>query len=269
MYSEEKKAISKEKILFGLIVLAIIIVIVILIIPQKEKQNITVVKGENITIKLYGDNPYYLAKGSKYEEPGYEAYAKNGAMVSYKIKVTGTVNSNTPGKYELVYEADNTIARRTVIVPDLEVVMMIDSEEYTNEEYNLMLLIKGTEYDKTILPNGEVSKDRGIEYEISDNGTYTFEVYDTYNHKTKYEKTITNFDKEGPSGICTNKLDLGKTVVDVEAKDSGIGVAIYIYVSGEKEISSEKTSYEFYGLYKDFNLILIYKLGNKSTIKCV
>ena len=268
MYSEEKKAINKEKVLMLILIVAIIIVIVILLLPSNGKQNVTVVKGDNVTIKLHGDNPYYLLKGKQYEEPGYEAYEKNGTQVSYKIRKSGSINPNVPGRYEIVYEVEGTVARRTVIVPDLDVVMIADSEDYTNEEYNIMLSIKGIDYDKTVLPNGETTIDRAIEYEISDNGTYTFILYDRYKNQIKVEKTVNNFDKEAPIGNCTNKLDLGKTYVEVEATDKLSGIASYVYQNGVEDIPSTSSKYEYSGLYKDVNVVLIDRLGNKATIKC-
>ena len=268
MYSEEKKAINKEKVLMLILIAAIIIVIVILLLPSNGKQNVTVVKGDNVTIKLHGDNPYYLLKGKQYEEPGYEAYEKNGTQVSYKIRKSGSVNPDVPGRYEIVYEAEGTVARRTVIVPDLDVVMIADSEDYTNEEYNIMLSIKGADYDKTVLPNGETTIDRAIEYEISDNGTYAFILYDRYKNQIKVEKTVNNFDKEAPIGNCTNKLDLGKTYVEVEATDKLSGIASYVYQNGVEDIPSTSSKHEYSELYKDVNVVLIDKLGNKATIKC-
>ena len=269
MDREEGIKIDKEKLLIGVLIVAIIVVVVILLLPQKEKQKVTVVSGDNVTIKLHGDNPYYLLKGKQYEEPGYEAYEKTGVQVSYKIKKSGSVNSNVPGKYEIVYEVEGTIAKRTIIVPDLDVVMIADSENYTNEEYNIMLSIKGADFGKVLLPNGKTTKDRSVEYLVSQNGTYTFIIYDTYNNQLKYEKVVRNFDKEAPVGTCTNKLESGKTLVEVKAVDKLSGIASYIYDNGDAKNPSTASKYEISGLYKDVNVTLIDKVGNQSTIKCV
>ena len=141
---ERESIINKDTLLIGFIVIAVIILIVLLIVPKKEENPSTPTPTEsknNITLKLFGDNPYHMLKGKTYNEPGYEAY-DNGVSVSYKIKKSGTVNASVPGKYELTYEVDGVIARRTVIVSNLEASIIEDSSEYTNENYNIMVLVK-------------------------------------------------------------------------------------------------------------------------------
>ena len=270
MDSDDEIVIDKEKILIVFLIVAIIIVIIFLLIPSKNSQSGTPSKPTIIeTIKLIGDNPYYLAKGKPYEEPGYEAYDSLGNNVSYKIKKSGSVDYNIPGEYEIIYKTNSAEVRRKVIVSNLEAFFLEDSDEYTNENYNLMLLIKGSDYSKTLLPNGSTSLDRAIEYEVSENGIYTFIIYGQHNNELKLERKVTNFDKEAPKGTCTNKLDLGKTYVEVNAIDTLSGIESYIYSNGTNSLSLKDNKYTYSGLYKDINVTLIDKVGNKRTIKCV
>lgn len=270
MGSDDEIVIDKEKLLIVFLVVAIIIVIIILLIPSKNSQPGTPSRPTvTETIKLVGDNPYYLAKGKPYEEPGYEAYDSLGNNVSYKIEKSGSVDYNTPGEYEIVYKINSVEVRRKVIVSSLEASIIEDSNEYTNESYNIMLLIKGSDYSKTLLPNGSTSLDRAIEYEVNENGVYTFIIYGQHNNELKVEKKVTNFDKEPPKGTCTNKLELGKTYVEVEATDTLSGIASYIYSNGNNSLSSKENKYTYSGLYKDINVTLVDKVGNKDTIKCV
>ncbi len=272
MDADRDSIISKDTILIGFVALAVIILIVLLILPSKGKpgsQTPTPTSPKsNININLFGDNPYHLLQGKKYEEPGYEAY-ENGVSISYAVKKSGTVNTSVPGKYEITYEVDGVIARRTVIVSNLTASVIEDSNEYTNENYNIMVLVKGSDYDKTILPNGNTTAEKAIEYEVSQNGTYNFTVTDIYNNQIKLVKNVSNFDKEPPTGTCTNKLDLGKTYVEVKASDEKTGVSRYVYNNGEKDTSSSNPKYEYNGLYKNVSVTLYDKLGNKATIKCV
>ena len=55
---------------------------------------------------MKGDDFVKLSLGETYTEPGYEA-TENGEDISEKVKVTGSVDSSTPGFYNLVYSVAN------------------------------------------------------------------------------------------------------------------------------------------------------------------
>ena len=57
-------------------------------------------------LNLKGDDFVKLSLGETYTEPGYEA-TENGEDISEKVKVTGSVDSSTPGFYNLVYSVAN------------------------------------------------------------------------------------------------------------------------------------------------------------------
>lgn len=57
-------------------------------------------------LNLKGDDFVKLSVGETYTEPGYEA-TENGEDISERVKVSGSVNSTTPGFYNLVYSVAN------------------------------------------------------------------------------------------------------------------------------------------------------------------
>lgn len=57
-------------------------------------------------LNLKGDDFVKLSLGETYTEPGYEA-TENGEDISERVKVSGSVNSATPGFYNLVYSVAN------------------------------------------------------------------------------------------------------------------------------------------------------------------
>ena len=261
---------SLEDLLIPVFLVLIIVVLVILFFPKKDepvKQNNVIETRE--TIILSGNNPYYLLRNNRYEEPGYTAYDANGNNVSYNVVVRGNVDYKTPGRYEITYQINSTIITRTVVVSNIEPIFVDESDGYTSDGYTIMLRIKGNDYLKTVLPDNNESKFSAIEYGVSKNGVYKFIVYDKYDNKIEIEREVKTIDLEAPTGSCTNKLDLGKTYVEVQAIDSLSGISKYIYNNGEKNLTSTESKYTYSGLYKNVNVTIVDKVGNKATIKCV
>ena len=266
----KNEKMSVKTIMTIVVIVLVLIILILLFLPSKESNKATISSDKTTgeTLKVLGENPYYVIKGTTYEEPGYEAHDAVGNDISYKVTKSGVVNVDAPGNYYLIYELGNIKIKRTVIVYNFEVILAEETTEYTNEPYNLMVIIKGNNYDKTLLPDGTTTKEQAIEYEINKNGTYEFVSYDTHNNQVKVKKEVTNFDNEGPTGTCTNKLDVGKTYVTVDAKDEPSGVAHYIYNNGSDTVTTKEAKYTYNALYKDINVTLVDKLGNKRKIKC-
>ena len=56
------------------------------------------------TIEIVGDDPIIVAKGSAFNDPGCISFM-NGEDVSKKVTVSGSVDTNTSGKYTLTYNS--------------------------------------------------------------------------------------------------------------------------------------------------------------------
>lgn len=54
-------------------------------------------------VTLYGDTAITLAYGQVYEEPGYSAWDNCDGEITQKVSITGSVQSNRPGTYQLQY----------------------------------------------------------------------------------------------------------------------------------------------------------------------
>lgn len=54
------------------------------------------------TITVLGDDPFVVAKGSTFQDPGYESFL-NGEDVSDKVTVSGSVDTSKSGLYTLTY----------------------------------------------------------------------------------------------------------------------------------------------------------------------
>lgn len=79
------------------------------------RRTVNVVDSVKPLIKINGRKEMYLYLGEKYEEPGAVAYDNYDKDISDKIKITGKVDINKEGKYEIKYTVtDSSDNKKTV-----------------------------------------------------------------------------------------------------------------------------------------------------------
>lgn len=66
-------------------------------------------------INLVDGNTYYIKNGTQYCEPGYEADDSCDGNLNSKVKVSGTVDTQTDGKYILTYEVEDAAGNKTSV----------------------------------------------------------------------------------------------------------------------------------------------------------
>lgn len=79
-------------------------------------------------LNLKGDDFVKISLGETYTEPGYEA-TENGEDISERVKVSGSVNSTTPGFYNLVYSVANVDG---FSVSKTRQVMVVDPDHFAS-----------------------------------------------------------------------------------------------------------------------------------------
>ena len=210
----------------------------------------------------------YLGLGEKYIEPGYKVYSTTGKNYEDKVKITGNVDTNKKGSYQLIYslidESGVTINEtRTIIVMDSEIGLSLNTTEYTNKEITINVNVIDNYFEYLILPDGSRVTKSTYEYTVNKNGTYMFK---TINKKgiTKEESIeVTNIDKTNPTGTCTGKYGNGKTVLTVNAQDAS-GIRKYI-IENKTYMKSPITIYEE---KKSIKVTIEDKAGNINVIGC-
>lgn len=85
-------------------------------------------------ITLNGDNPMELEVGDIYEEPGASAEDDVDGDVSDDIKITGEVNTDEAGTYEVVYTVSDEAGNEATVIREVIVVEKEEEEELTDEE---------------------------------------------------------------------------------------------------------------------------------------
>ncbi len=203
------------------------------------------------TITLTGDENIIIKQGSSYVEPGYTATDKQDGNITNKVIKKSNVNSNVIGEYEIVYTVMNskglsTSKKRIVSVISKNANIIVSSsvspEKETKDKVVITLKIKGSNYSHTVFPNGLISYDENPEYEVRENGTTTFKIYDKYGDYTEKKVVVKNIERTAPTGTCSATQQGGVVTYFVNAKDD-TGIKGYSYYTsyGYTEIMSTNT----------------------------
>ena len=159
------------------------------VIEKPKEYTYIYLKSVNDSINVY------LEIGEKYIEPGYKVYSTTGKDYTSEVKVTGEVDTNKKGSYQLVYslidENGVTITEtRTVIVMDSKIELSLNTKEYTNKEITINVNVIDNYFEYLILPDGSRVTNSTYEYTVNKNGTYTFK---TTNKKGKTKECCVDF----------------------------------------------------------------------------
>jgi len=227
-----------------------------------------------LTLELLGDSEISLYVEDEFIEPGYTAkYGEED--VTDRVETESNLNLTKPGEYEIIYSIyykknrQEVIRHIKVIDDSLKIILNNNETAPTNEDISVDIEVEGETFVKLLLPNNEIIEENETSYTITENGTYTFKAYNEKGKEFEEAITITNIDKEPPSGTCKATLNKKNTEIIVDAKDNNI-ISNYTYydkkvelksINSEKYIHDKKTS-------KIINVSIIDNATNKTDIKC-
>ena len=245
----------------------------------KVVRTIQVIKKEEtetskLNFSLIGNSLMIINQGQDYKEPGYIASIDN-RDISGLVEISGSVNTMVPGTYKLTYTVTvndlvRTLTREIVVnsIP-LNVSVTKNTTDYTNKDILLTFVINGTNYSYIKFPDNTISKTKNPSYTIKENGTYNFYIYDTANNYVLKEITITNIDKQKPTGTCTAKVLDGKTTMTILATDKISGIKEYEFY-GDNNYLTTKTNnnYVHNAKLKTAYAMIFDKSGNSSKVTC-
>ena len=229
----------------------------------------------DITFELQGDNMIVLEQGIEYQEPGFLAYDDNGNDYRNQVIVSGNVDNNNPGTYELTYTLtlDDKVYEltRQVIVNNsiIDATVTLDNSDYTNNDVSVTINVTGNNFSYVRLPDSTYSENLTTNYNISSNGTYTFYIYDKNSNYIVREINITNIDKDIPSGSCKAVYQKGQTSINVTASDNTSGIKnYYFYGDNRLLLQSSKKTYNVSSKLTSAYVLIYDKAGNYKQVNC-
>lgn len=240
---------------------------------KKVLKRVVNVKEHNdgFSLILKGKDTIYMKRGSKYADPGYNAYY-NGLDVSGDVIITGQVNSDVLGEYILNYKVNNGIysreKTRKVIVVDFNYgIDLKDKSDYVKENV-IVFSSSDSNYDYVLLPDGTKKYDKSFSYNINENGTYVFVIYNKLGFYENKTFNIINIDKISPTGSCTLYMYDSYTEVVVNANDN-FSIDKYEYNYGDKSSGKIRDNrYKYYDVINKAFVNVYDKVNNKATFEC-
>ena len=199
-------------------------------------------------ITLNGESVVYLIQGKLYQEQGYVAIDKVDGNITNKIKVDDDINNNFIGDYSINYSVTNSrgytssVTRKVYVIgkeSDLVVKYTLSPQNLTNGSVNIVLSLNG-EYDHIVYPNGQEGKD--LNYNVTDNGTYNFYVYDKYQRMELVSVNVNNIDKDPPRGTCVAETFYDRTEITTKV-ESTREVSSYDYIINNETFTSQTNKY--------------------------
>lgn len=231
-------------------------------------------------ITLLGNDEMIVWYGNNYSEPGYSANSITDGDLTNKVIIKSNVDINNVGEYYIDYTVRNShnysISKRRIVRVikknvNFEPILSLDTDQ-PSQKVTINLFINGDGYNYTILPNQERITTPQINYEVFENNTYTFKIFDINNDEIIKEITINNIDKIVPTGTCQADFYNNQVVVNVTASDNN-QIGEYYFLIDKQEFKNINSSYTYSKRYykKTVDTIKV-KINdialNETTISC-
>ena len=191
-----------------------------------------------VEFSLNGNLIQDLNRDNQYQEKGYKAIGNNGRDYSKYVSVEGIVDSTKVGTYQITYNLNvGSVQKsliRTINVVGQKYSLNLSNSNYTNG--NVIISIKNNlkDFKNFLSPSGIEVESEKIDFVATNNGKYTFYLFDKRNHSEKIEVTIKNIDRILPKAECKGKVEGKNKIYEIIAEDEN-GIAKYVY-NGKESI---------------------------------
>ena len=229
-------------------------------------------------ITLNGESNVVVKVGASYFEKGYMAIDDKDGNITNKVTIDmSDVNINVVGEYEIIYTVTNSrgikaTKKRIVSVIDKNLNIITTAsyspETETNDKVVIAIKNNGSSYKYTLKPDGTKSYETEFEYVVTENGTYTFKIFDEHDNYIDKKVEITNFDRTKPTGSCIANSKGGIVTYEVTATDDkNIKGYSYFYGTGYSDYTYNPTA-QYTMNYTGANVLIQDVAGNITKVNC-
>ena len=233
-----------------------------------NKDNTESKKSGETTITLKGNETIYIEMYGNYKEEGFTAIDTVDGNIKKKVKVTHNVDNKKPGIYQVVYTVKNssgitTSVVRNIVVMKVDINLTLENIYYTNNDVKINVSVDDEYFDYLLLPNGITTNEKNCSFTVSNNGTYTFKLFNKNGIVKEKSIVVENIDREVPIGSCSGYFKDGVSYITVNASDN-VKIGSYVvngnsYSSNSIKINAEITS---------ANVDIYDVVGNKTSVSC-
>lgn len=230
-------------------------------------------------ITLNGEADLTLKVGTSYQEAGYTAIDQKDGNITNKVIVNSNLQINRVGDYTITYMVTNSQGLRSIKKRRISIVnstlniiskATLYPEGQTNKNVTIRITNEGDSYAYTILPDGSRTDELAYNYEVTNNQTCIFKIYDKSGNMTEKRVYVENIDRIPPTGTCKATLKGGVVTYVVDAYDDDSWVTSYSYYDGKSYsefISSNSSKYNFTNI-NDASVQIRDEAYNTSRISC-
>ena len=223
-------------------------------------------KISDLEFYLKGDQIVDIQLNDEYIESGYVAQSGMTSFAS-QVVVTSSLDTSRTGTYNITYylhigDYEETLTRTVNVLGD-KYTVKLSTADMTNKDIVVTITSNIGDFSYFKTPTQNRVETSMIDYTVSENGSYTFYLYDTSGNSEKIELEISNIDKVPPSGTCRANVSGKMTTFIFNASDTG-GVDHY------QQDDTSWTSDTFSIDSVENNTFSIYdRAGNSTSVTCI
>lgn len=258
----------KNYIIIGIIFLLIILLMVIVLMTRKD--NGEVVDNVLYYIDLMGENAINIYVGEEYVEPGYKGYDEGGKNLTDKVIVTGSVNTDIIGTYNITYILGNITKERTIKVikkepgstyihlyGDVNTLLYV-GEEYVEKNCEVVDTVDGNKLRDKVKIVSNVNTDKAGIYKV------TYSVTNSSDITTMAVRTVIVMDSSMSISLGNSNYTSDNVKINIYVNDD---LFEYLLLPNGNRVSDKIYTYEVSenGTYK----FVMHNSSNKEIEKMI